>query len=799
MYDFKKVFGTQADASTDLSRTFGSVRISVITPYLLRIENQPDGKFCDLPTQTVLCRKFCSPEFSARQIEKTVTVRTEKCEFTVTDGRLTSARLEDGRTVTDFHKGNLRGTRRTLDMTFGKVPLGEGIISRGGAAVLDDSSTLLLMPDGTVRPRKEILSRSENGSDIYCFAYGNKYNEAVRDYYKLTGMTPLIPRFALGNWWSRYKAYTQQEYLSLMDRFREEKIPITVATVDMDWHYTDVEERFGKKASKSRLPNEPIAVIKGCYAIPGWTGYTWNEELFPDYRAFLKKLKDGNYKVTLNLHPAQGVRSYEAQYRDFAQFTGIDPNSGEPIAFDITDPKFIEGYFRFLHHGYEEDGVDFWWLDWQQEKTTKIEGLDPLWALNHYHSLDMKRDGTKRPLTLSRFAGSGSHRYPLGFSGDTGINWATLDFQPYFTATASNIGYSWWSHDIGGHHFGKRDDELYLRWVQFGVFSPVMRLHSSKNEFISKEPWKYSGETQRIVTDFMRLRHRMIPYIYTMNRLTNRDGVPLIRPVYYDYPEDGEAYRVQNEYFFGSELIVCPVTEKCSSALRQGGADVWLPEGRFTDIFTGRVYKGGRKLRMYRDICSIPVLAKQGAIIPLSENGTDNDWRNPESMELLIFSGSGRFTLYEDDGETEGYKNGQFAETVFAVSEANGKLSFTISPADGDISVIPERRDYRLSFRNIRNAEIECSREYTKYTDGNLAIEIGGVSPSDRITVTLTKIEEKKNPPKAELLTELVSKLQGVNSLKATVYSKCLEPDFSGKIAAPKAVREAINEILCME
>lgn len=130
-----------------------------------------------------------------------------------------------------------------------------------------------------------------------------------------------------------------------------------------------------------------------------------------------------------------------------------------------------------------------------QGTNTKIEGLDPLWMLNHFHYLDSGRDG-KRPMTFSRYAGPGSHRYPVGFSGDTHITWDSLDFQPYFTNTASNIGYGWWSHDIGGHMMGYRDEELEVRWYQYGVFSPINRLHSSNSRFSGKEPWKFSMEAR---------------------------------------------------------------------------------------------------------------------------------------------------------------------------------------------------------------------------------------------------------------------------------------------------------------
>ena len=243
-----------------------------------------------------------------------------------------------------------------------------------------------------------------------------------------------------------------------------------------------------------------------------------------------------NMKITLNVHPADGVRAYEQAYERVAKRMGIDPDSQEPVQFDVTDRHFLEVYFEELHHPLEEEGVDFWWLDWQQGTVTKIPGLDPLWMLNHFHYLDSARRG-KRRLTFSRYAGIGSHRYPIGFSGDTVISWDSLKFQPYFTATASNAGYGWWSHDIGGHMHGVRDDELTARWVQLGVFSPLNRLHSTDNPFNGKEPWKYNKITQSIMEEFLRLRHKLVPYLYTMNRYASRDGQPLVRPMYWMEPE----------------------------------------------------------------------------------------------------------------------------------------------------------------------------------------------------------------------------------------------------------------------
>lgn len=190
----------------------------------------------------------------------------------------------------------------------------------------------------------------------------------------------------------------------------------------------------------------------------------------------------------MNVHPADGVRSFEDNYEKLAKEIGHETKDEDPISFDVTSQKFLDGYFDIIHRELEHDGVDFWWVDWQQGPYSRKEGIDPLWVLNHFHFLDNQRDGS-RALTFSRYAGPGSHRYPVGFSGDTVVTWASLNFQPEFTSKASNIGYIHWSHDIGGHMDGYKNDELATRWVQLGCFSPILRLHSSNNPFNSKEPW----------------------------------------------------------------------------------------------------------------------------------------------------------------------------------------------------------------------------------------------------------------------------------------------------------------------
>lgn len=668
-------------------------RFTVLTEEMIRLEYCEDGQFEDRATQCVIDRKFKVPEYQVIENEESLEIITDKLHLVYNKQKFTdyglSVQVRGNISVyhSIWHFGeeatDLRGTARTLDEADGAIELEHGIISRFGYGILDDSRSLVITEDGWVEPRKE------DCIDIYFLGYGHEYEHCLKDYYHLTGKTPLLPRYALGNWWSRFYRYNDQEYKALMTRFEKEEIPFSVSVIDMDWHLVDIDPKYGS----------------------GWTGYTWNKELFPDPKEFMTWLHDHGLKVTLNVHPAGGVQAHEEKYKEMAEAMGRDWEKEEPVNFDVTDQKFLKAYFEYLHHPNEEEGVDFWWLDWQQGGLSKIPGLDPLWMLNHYHYLDSGRRG-KRRLTFSRYAGMGSHRYPVGFSGDTIISWESLAFQPYFTANASNVGYGWWSHDIGGHMKGYRDEELSTRWIQFGVFSPIMRLHSSNSAFTGKEPWNYNAVSENIMKRYLKLRHEMIPYLYTMNYHASHDGQPLIRPMYYLEPEQPEAYEVPNEYYFGTELVVCPITEPTDKAAGTACVKAWIPEGKWYDIFSGLKYDGGRMLELYRSLEDIPVLAKEGAIIPLTDlTEYTNSVENPKELAVKIVPGKkNAFILMEDTGDTCEDKEENWAQTKLEWINEN---EFIIHPANGNLDVIPKRRTWKMEFYGIADVD-------------NLEVTVGG-------------------------------------------------------------------------
>ena len=700
-------------------------RITVLTKSLVRLEYSPDGIFTDAPTQTVLNRNFPQVSFEVRETPEELEIRTEYFQLNYDKKEFTSHGLScyalgmPGGNRNAWRYGvkneNLKGTARTLDNVNGACELEDGILSLwSGCVALDDSRTLTLREDGWVEPRKKGIQ------DLYLFAYGHRYLEALKDFYHLCGETPMLPRFALGNWWSRYYKYTEESYMELMERFDQEQIPFSVAVIDMDWHLVDIDPKYGT----------------------GWTGYTWNREFFPDPERFLKKLHDRGMKTTLNLHPADGIRGFEDCYPQMAEAMGLDPEKEEPVNFDIANPDFLEAYLEKTLHPLEEEGVDFWWVDWQQGTNSKMEGLDPLWMLNHYHFLDSARNG-KRPMTFSRYAGPGSHRYPVGFSGDTLITWESLDFQPYFTSTASNIGYGWWSHDIGGHMLGYKNDEMEARWYQFGVFSPINRLHSSSSEFNGKEPWRFKKEVHDTMCEFLRLRHRLLPYLYTMNHRAWAEGEPICQPMYYAYPENWDAYGRKNEYFFGSELIAAPVTTARIENLNVAKTKVWLPEGLWFDFFTDTVYQGGRNQNMYRSIDQIPVLAKAGAILPMTDEirAIDTE-KNPEELTVRVYPGADNsFTLYEDDNVSEGYRQG-----ICAVTEMNlnwQEKTFTIKPSAGDLTLLPKQRTWKIELHKVTAEEAVVLVNQTEQKDccthngTTLTITLADIRPEDTIEIRL--------------------------------------------------------------
>jgi Glycosyl hydrolases family 31/Domain of unknown function (DUF5110) len=342
----------------------------------------------------------------------------------------------------------------------------------------------------------------------------------------------------------------------------------------------------------------------------------------------------------------------------------------------------------------------------------------------------MEREG-KRPLIYHRWGGLGNHRYQIGFSGDVVSEWPSLAFQPAFTSTAANVGYGYWSHDIGGHIPGTVAPELYARWLQWGAFSPIMRTHMTKNPEAERRVWAFPEDYSEIMRNALLLRRAMIPYIYTAARDAYDTGISICHPLYYDYPEEPEAYNANSngEYAFGDSLIVAPVSSPLDPASQLATRSVWLPEGDWIEWPTGAHLHGPALMQRKFRIDEIPVYARAGAIVPMqppkspisaaglvsttasSATGTDaattSVAQRSDPLVLQIFPGPhGEGRLYEDGADTLGYKSSEFAQTNFTQQRsADGSLLIQLQPARGGFPGMAASRSYQLRLTGFWPAE----------------------------------------------------------------------------------------------
>jgi alpha-glucosidase (family GH31 glycosyl hydrolase) len=697
----------------------GKARFTVLTPEMIRMEWAADGKFENHASFVFINRHLPVPKFESavtksggpvQQLRLKTSALTLTYDASSGNGKFTPQNLSievtvDGKQVT-WHPGmtdseNLLGTTRTLDGARGsqtREPIEQGLVSRSGWVLVDDSTRPLFDSDnfsfkeGEKSPWPWVMERpAGDRQDWYFFGYGHEYRKALGDYVKVAGKIPLPPRFAFGTWWSRYWDYSDQEIEEIIHGFRQNSTPLDVFVIDMGWHISLEQLKAMGQGDKNNQDQSGHFL--------GWSGYTWNKVLFPDPGGFLDRLHADHLKTSLNLHPASGIQPWEASYPAMAKAMGIDPATKKYVPYDITNKKFAENYFNLVLHPLEKQGIDFWWLDWQQEQNTKMANVKPTWWINYVHFTDQEREG-KRPLLFHRWGGLGNHRYQIGFSGDTVSVWDSLAFQPWFTSTAANVGYAYWSHDIGGHMPGAVEPELFTRWVEFGAFSPILRTHTTKNPESERRIWAYPEPFSSILRSTFQLRYAMQPYIYTEARRTYDTGVAFLRPLYYDWPEANEAYENKSEYLFGDEMLVNPVVTPSDKQSGLATEKVWLPKGEWIEWPSGKHFTGPTSANRSFSIDQIPVYVKQGSIVPMQP---EMSYTGEKPVDPLIVNvwplASGQttsYSLYEDNGVAEQYQHGVFTHMPIKATQTGDSLRVEIGPVEGSFAGMLKSRGYKL-------------------------------------------------------------------------------------------------------
>lgn len=693
-----------AETSDNVVYKDDHVRFTLISPRSMRLEYSPDGKYIDGKTLLAVDRDYAPVACKVRTGGQFVEIRTDliTVRYRKGSGAFSPENLSiQSSKANPFgfiwkpemtQKENLKGTRHAYDAVKGRtvmygkdegmnVDLEDGILARDGWTLIDDSKGPVFIKgddcQGHPITKEWIERRPDNGSqDWYFLSYGHDYQSALKDFTSFSGPIPLLPRYAYGNWHSWYWLYSDGEFREMIDNYRKYGIPVDVLCIDMDRH------------------------------INGWYGWDWNLDLFPDPAKMFADFHADHLKLTTNMH-IDLLHSNESAYAPMKKDLGPELAPGDTITLNLFNRKIAGSFFRREIDKMYGLGWDFLWDDnGAYAAPAEFPSIDMnLWR-GHLFFKDNAARG-KRPLYLGRYGGLGGHRYPAGFSGDTFATWESLDFQTVYNTSSANVCFLW-THDLGGYQnewwdpekpfaqTASYDPELLLRWMQFGALTPAMRNQTAKQISICKYPWEQPREYFEPIREAVRFHYALNPYIYSMSRKAYETGVSVCRPLYYEWPESEEAYSRKNEYLFGDNILVAPITapkgENRLSHLR-----FWLPEGMWYEWATGAMLEGGKEYERAYALNEYPMFVKAGSIIPMYDGTQTNLDGCDEAITIAFAPGEGdsRFSLYEDDGVDPDYAH-NFATTEITSSRHGNIHKIVIGGRKGSYRNMPSDRNFRL-------------------------------------------------------------------------------------------------------
>lgn len=704
--------GLMAFAGTTVQNpmVFGNNRLSIITPTLLRLEYANEAKFIDAPTLFAYDRtNMLSPEeISVRELGdncyeiKTPALRIwyKNDGFPFSTSNLHVFYTLDGKekkfTNRFLPKNNLGGPVETLDRVTKEIPMNDGILSKDGWYMIDDERTDLLV-DGWIKPR----DTDSHIQDQYCFVYGNDYKAALASLGAISGKVPMTRKYIHGVWYCRYWDYTSDEFLDIIRGYDKNDFPIDNIVFDMGWHTNDATVGTGHNGHLN------------------WNGYTWNRELIPDPKALIDSCHARGVTVSLNDHPHDGLRPHEEHYADFIKALGV--TDGTVPLFNTADSNYMAKFFDYAHRPSEDMGVDFWWLDWQQNYLyPHVRGhhSTTLAWINELYYRDSQRNG-KRGAGYSRWAGWGDHRHPIQFSGDAQANWELLAFEVKLTACSGQGGCYYWAHDIGGFR-GDPNPELTVRWTQFGALSAALRVHSTKDKRLDRRPWISGDRETKAMRKMYHMRSEMMPYIYSSVWQTHNTMVPLNRSMFIDYGDQKESFDQPQQFTFGDILLAAPISTPGEGADKVASQKVWFPKGEvWYDYFTHERKDGGQTAQIEKPLEEFPLYVRGGWVLPMQPYTSRPATAPLETLVMRVYPAAtdadNVFSLYEDDGISLDYQKGAYATTALRYTQKGNRATVTVSPAKGSYPGQTTRRAYCLQLPCLKdNAKVTVNGKKAK-------------------------------------------------------------------------------------
>jgi alpha-D-xyloside xylohydrolase len=530
---------------------------------------------------------------------------------------------------------------------------------------------------------------SEVASSLdYYLIYGPEFDQIIGGYRELTGQVPMFGKWAYGFWQCKNRYKTQEELLGVAHKYRESQIPLDNIVQDWFWWYTMGEPVF----DKSRYP-DPKGMVDDLHRnhihlmISFWPFFRPGTKTYDDMDKrgfFIAKTKVGGF------HPA-----------------------GQAL-YDAFHPEARKYYWNLLDHALFKIGVDAWWLDTTEPETEDREtnilvtnktylgsgaryaNAFPLMTTSAVYDGQRQESDQKRVFILSRSAFAGSQRNAAAvWSGDINSDWTFFRKQIPAGLNYSVSGLPYWTTDIGGFVSGDPDDsayrELFIRWFQFGTFNPILRVHGTRSTN-QNELWSYGPEAQKILTDYDRLRYRLLPYIYSLAWMTTSQSYTPMRGLVMDFRTDPQAANIGDQFMFGSAFLVKPVTEPDATT-----TSLYLPQARWYDFWTGAQAQGPRRIEVPSPLDRLPLYVRAGSIVPMGPQIQWSTEKPADPIELRVYRGAdGQFTLYEDENDNYNYEKGVYATIPFRWDDAHQVL--TIGDRRGEFPGMLAQRTFQIVF-----------------------------------------------------------------------------------------------------
>ena len=539
--------------------------------------------------------------------------------------------------------------------------------------------------------RDNYTFEADGGALVYYIIAGEDYKDILRQYIGLTGQPVMPPKWALGFSQCRGLYIWQDQALEVVRKFRELNIPCDVI-------YQDI----------------------------GWTQYlqdfTWREDHYANPREMLDTLHSLDFHVVVSQDPVISQRNaFQWAQADSLGLLAKDSRTGKSYdmpwpwggrcgVVDFTNPD-AAAWWGDWQQKVIDDGVDGFWTDMGEPAWSNEEETDRLYmqhyagphaAVHNMYGLYWDRVVTEefnrrnpdlRLFQMTRSAFAGMQRYCFSWTGDSGDarrmtdSWEQFAYQIPMMLSAGLGGIPFITGDITGY-CGNIDDyveaaELYVRWMQFGLFTPLSRSHHEGNTAV--EPWMFPPYAMEAAKKTIELKYTLLPYIYTCAREAYETGLPLMRAMFLEFPEDRECRRTDMQFMFGSSLLVAPVVEQGART-----REVYLPKGRWIDWYDGTVYEGGHYVQVPAPLDRTPLLVKEGSMVPTIPVVMHTGQADEAPLVLRCYPREGEtvtYTLYEDDGVSLGYARGEYAKTTFSCTLSEGSYRIEYGPAASSESV----------------------------------------------------------------------------------------------------------------